>query len=110
MRTGATSQARELAARSLALAEELGMARLAQQCRELPHSPVTTQPDLPDGLSAREVEVLRLVAAGRSNRDIGEELHISTNTAANHVRSILQKTSSSNRAEAATYAARHDLL
>jgi DNA-binding NarL/FixJ family response regulator len=54
--------------------------------------------------------VLRLVAAGRSNREIGEQLNISANTAANHVRSILQKTACANRAEAATFAARHELL
>jgi class 3 adenylate cyclase/DNA-binding CsgD family transcriptional regulator len=64
----------------------------------------------PDGLSTREVEVLRLVAAGRSNREIGDVLFISGHTAANHVRSILQKTGSANRAEAATYAARRGLL
>ncbi len=66
--------------------------------------------DRVDGLSAREVEVLRLVAAGRSNREIGQQLFISPNTAANHVRSILQKTGSANRAEATAYAARHGLL
>ena len=65
---------------------------------------------LPDRLSSREVEVLRLVAQGRSNREIGERLFISGNTAANHVRAILQKTASANRAEATAYAARHGLL
>lgn len=64
---------------------------------------------LPDGLSTREAEVLVLVAAGRSNRDIAEALFISPNTAANHVRSILMKTGSANRTEAAAYAVRHDL-
>lgn len=66
-------------------------------------------PELPDGLSAREAEVLVLVAAGRSNRDIADALFISPNTAANHVRSILQKTGSTNRTEAAAYAVRHHL-
>jgi DNA-binding CsgD family transcriptional regulator len=56
------------------------------------------------------VEVLRLVAAGLSNREIGQRLFISQNTAANHIRSILAKTGSANRAEAAAYAARHGLL
>ena len=65
---------------------------------------------LPGGLSAREVEVLRLVAAGRSNREIGEQLFISANTVANHMRAILQKTGSSNRAEATAFAARQQLL
>jgi DNA-binding NarL/FixJ family response regulator len=54
--------------------------------------------------------VLRLVAEGRSNREIGEQLFISQNTAANHVRSILLKTGATNRTSAAMYAAEHDLL
>ena len=64
---------------------------------------------LPDGLSAREVEVLRLVAEGLSNREIGERLFISQNTVANHVRAILQKTGCANRTEAAAYAVRSGL-
>ena len=64
----------------------------------------------PDGLSEREVEVLRAVAAGLSNREIGERLFISQNTVANHVRSILQKTGCANRTEAAGYAVRHGLI
>ena len=65
------------------------------------HVPV---PDLPDGLSPREVEVLRLAARGMSNREIGSSLFISEHTAANHMRSILRKTSCANRAEATAYA------
>jgi len=61
-------------------------------------------------LSRRELEVLRLVAEGRSNREIGELLFISGNTAANHVRAILQKTGAANRAEAVAFAGRHGLL
>jgi DNA-binding NarL/FixJ family response regulator len=72
--------------------------------------PDAAPPSRPDGLSGREVDVLRLIAAGRSNREIGEHLMISPNTAANHVRAILQKTACANRAEAAAYAARNDLL
>ena len=52
-----------------------------------------TRTGLPDGLSAREAQVLRLVARGLSNREIGTELQISEHTAANHIRSILRKTS-----------------
>jgi DNA-binding NarL/FixJ family response regulator len=59
---------------------------------------------LPGDLSQREVDVLRLVARGLSNRDIGAALHISQHTAANHVRSILRKTESANRTEATAYA------
>jgi DNA-binding NarL/FixJ family response regulator len=65
---------------------------------------------LPDGLSAREVEVLVELANGCTNREIADRLFISPNTAANHVRAILQKTGSANRTEAAAYAFRHDLV
>jgi DNA-binding CsgD family transcriptional regulator len=65
---------------------------------------------LPDGLTAREVEVLGLLAGGASNRDIATRLVISEHTAANHVRSILMKTQSPNRTTAAHYAVRHRLV
>jgi DNA-binding NarL/FixJ family response regulator len=64
---------------------------------------------LPAGLSEREVEVLRLVAAGRSNREIGEALSISLNTVDRHVSNILTKIGASNRAEAASFAVRNGL-
>ena len=67
------------------------------------------RPALPDGLSVREVEILDLVAQGLSNREIGARLYISEHTAANHIRSILRKTSCANRTEAASYAHRHGL-
>ncbi|HUQ77769.1 MAG TPA: AAA family ATPase [Patescibacteria group bacterium] len=62
------------------------------------------------GLSPREVEVLRLVAAGRSNGEIGEELFITRKTAGVHVTHILDKLGVSNRVEAAMAAARLGLL
>ncbi len=65
---------------------------------------------LPDGLSPREAQILRLVAAGLSNREIGTTLVISEHTAANHVRSILRKTGCANRTEAASYAHRRGLV
>ena len=69
------------------------------------------KPVLPDDamaydLTAREVEVLRLVAAGRTNRQIGEELFISESTAGVHVSRILAKFGVAGRVEAATKAAR----
>jgi NarL family two-component system response regulator LiaR len=64
----------------------------------------------PDGLSQREVGVLRLVARGKTDREIAEELFISIRTVGNHVSNILKKTSTSNRTEAATYAARRGLV
>lgn len=64
----------------------------------------------PDGLSYREIEVLRLIAAGKSNREIAGELYISHNTVANHITNILNKTNTTNRAEAAVYAVQHGLV
>jgi len=67
-------------------------------------------PAYPDGLSQREVEVLRLIAQGKSNREIAEALFISLNTVGHHVSNILSKTGTPNRAGVATYAARHGLV
>jgi DNA-binding CsgD family transcriptional regulator/pimeloyl-ACP methyl ester carboxylesterase len=63
----------------------------------------------PDGLSPREVEVLRLIAAGRSNQQIATELVISLNTVQRHVSNILNKAGVANRTEAASYAHLHAL-
>ena len=65
--------------------------------------------EFPDELTAREVEVLRLLAIGRTNKDVSLVLAISLNTVATHVRSILNKTRCANRTEAAAYAIRHGL-
>jgi DNA-binding CsgD family transcriptional regulator len=56
------------------------------------------------GLTPREIDVLRLISRGRSNRDIAAELRITENTAANHVRSILIKTGAANRTQVAMMA------
>jgi NarL family two-component system response regulator LiaR len=55
------------------------------------------------------VEVLRLIASGKSNREIAKELVISLGTVANHVTSILNKAGLNNRTEAAGYAFRQGL-
>jgi DNA-binding CsgD family transcriptional regulator/pimeloyl-ACP methyl ester carboxylesterase len=60
----------------------------------------------PTGLSEREVEVLRLLAAGKSNQHIADELFISPNTVSHHLRSIFTKTGTVNRTEAASFAHR----
>jgi HD-GYP domain-containing protein (c-di-GMP phosphodiesterase class II) len=64
----------------------------------------------PAGLTAREVEVLRLVACGFSNREIADALVISRKTAANHVEHIYAKIDVSNRARAALFAMQHGLM
>jgi DNA-binding NarL/FixJ family response regulator len=55
-------------------------------------------------LSAREKEVLKLLAAGRSNQQIAEDLVISLNTVTRHVSNVYAKTGVANRAQAAVYA------
>jgi DNA-binding CsgD family transcriptional regulator len=62
------------------------------------------------GLTAREVEVLRLVARGLSNRAIASALVISERTVARHVQNIFAKLGVSSRASASVFAAEHDLL
>jgi DNA-binding CsgD family transcriptional regulator len=68
------------------------------------------RPDYPDGLTEREVEVLRLVAAGKSNREIGDGLFISENTVIRHVSNIFGKIGVANRTEAAAYASKRGLV
>ncbi len=61
-------------------------------------------------LTARELEVLKLVGEGFSNRDIASRLFISENTVKNHLRNILQKLHFENRVQAAAYAIRRGLV
>jgi DNA-binding NarL/FixJ family response regulator len=63
----------------------------------------------PSGLSVREAQVLRLVATGRTNRAIADELRISEKTVARHVSNIFVKLNLSTRAAATAYAFQHDL-
>ena len=100
--------ASELLSEAASLAARIGIPLLVTRARVLG---AHIQPEVtpPDNLSWREVEILRLVAGGLSNRQIGERLSISGHTVANHVRSILRKTGAANRTEAAGYAYRHAL-
>jgi DNA-binding NarL/FixJ family response regulator len=102
------ARAEALESAALATARAVGLVALAARI-EGPQAPAEAS-GLPDGLSAREAEVLRLVAGGRSNREIGTALHSSQHTAANHVRSILLKTGCANRTEAAAYAYRNGVV
>lgn len=60
--------------------------------------------------TARELEVLKLVGQGRTNREIAQSLTIAENTVKNHLRNILQKLHFENRVQAAAYAIRHGLV
>ncbi|MFN8515574.1 MAG: HD domain-containing phosphohydrolase [Thermomicrobiales bacterium] len=68
------------------------------------------RPDRPAGLSDREVEVLGLLARGRSNREVATELGISKETAGHHIRHIYNKIGVSTRAAATLYAMQHGLV
>ena len=64
----------------------------------------------PAGLTTREVEVLRLLARGLSNKEIAERLVISPKTAGNHIEHIYAKIDASSRATASLFALQHGLL
>ncbi|MHB8646159.1 MAG: helix-turn-helix transcriptional regulator [Thermomicrobiales bacterium] len=66
-------------------------------------------PAYPAGLTAREVEVVRLLAAGRTNQEIADILFLSVHTVRAHLRSILTKTDTTSRAAAVSFAFQHDL-
>ena len=102
----AYSHADEL--RALPLRNDIvALARRANIDLGLERPPATPAEQL--GLTPREVEVLELVAAGRSNPEIAERLYISSKTASVHVSNILRKLEVTNRGEAAAVAHRHGL-
>ena len=70
---------------------------------------VTERTQHPLGLTNRETEVLRLVAAGRTNPEIADELVVSVNTVLHHVSNIFNKTGAKNRTEAAVIATKQGL-
>jgi DNA-binding CsgD family transcriptional regulator/tetratricopeptide (TPR) repeat protein len=109
-RPGNRARAEALLGEGAELARRIGMPALLARIRALEVAAPPPAAALPDGLSAREVQVLGLVARGMSNREIGEALTISEHTAANHIRSILRKTGCANRTEAASYAHRRGLV
>jgi ATP/maltotriose-dependent transcriptional regulator MalT len=90
---------------ALAAFQRLGAAGEAARAAEL----LGERAELPRGLTAREAEVLRLVATGRSNRDIAAELVLSEHTVARHLQNIFAKLGVSSRAAATAFAFEHDL-
>ena len=99
----AARQAEALGARSLAAAVQA----LARRARITIGAAAEAAPEeLPAGLSPRELEVLRLMAEGHTNREIGSVLFISEKTVSVHVSRVLAKLGAANRAQAATIAHR----
>jgi DNA-binding CsgD family transcriptional regulator len=90
------------------LASEAPVPRPTKRIHEQADEPDVAHPTPP--LSPREREVLRLLVAGRSDREIAERLFISSRTASKHVGNILAKLGVGSRAEAAVRAVQEDLL
>ena len=71
---------------------------------------MTPPPAYPDGLTAREVEVLRLVTQGLTDAQVADQLILSPRTVQGHLRSIYNKINVSSRAAATRYAVEHKLV
>jgi DNA-binding CsgD family transcriptional regulator len=108
----AHTAAQRLGARPL-LGEITALARRARIILDdpgKPGKPVAVSPLARLGLTERELELLKYVAAGRSNREIGQALFISAKTASVHVSNILRKLQVTSRVQAATAAHRLGLI
>jgi DNA-binding NarL/FixJ family response regulator len=102
----APREAASVASEAATVLASLGMQRDAARAQALADA---ARADGPAGLSPREVEVLRLLARGMTNREIAETLVISERTAINHVSHIFDKLGVENRAAATAYAHQHGL-
>jgi DNA-binding CsgD family transcriptional regulator len=90
---------------ALAAFERLGATADAVRTSDL----LSPRTNLPRGLTPREAEVLRLVAAGKTNRDIAVELVISEHTVARHLQNMFVKLDVSSRSGATAFAFEHGL-
>lgn len=99
---------------AMATAEKLGATPLREACRDLARRARLglpgTAPPVADTLTPREVSVLRLVADGRTNRQIGDELFISEKTVSVHVSRVMAKLGAASRTEAVAVAYQRGLL
>jgi len=105
---GRAEESREQAGLALATAERLGARPLLRELRGL--ATARSGPAGQEQLTPREQEVLVLVAAGRSNREIGQVLYISPKTVSVHVSNVLAKLGAAGRTEAAAVARQRGLL
>ena len=106
-RQGDPTTAATLTRRAAEILRSAGASPIAGALRPTASAVAVPQPAVP--LSAREVEVLRLVAAGRTNREIAEALSIAEKTAINHVTHIFDKLGLDNRSSATAWAIRSGL-
>jgi DNA-binding CsgD family transcriptional regulator len=108
---GDRERALDLATRALADAESIGSIRIEAQMQELLDVlPEDAKSATPYGLSPRELDVLRLIIEGKTDREIAAALFISHRTVMRHVTGVLNKLGVSSRTAAATLAVRNGIL
>jgi DNA-binding CsgD family transcriptional regulator len=107
---GDRERARTFLDLALAGAREIGMLRLARLVETLAARMAPDQASSRRELSARELDVLRLLVDGRTNQEIAQALSISHHTAANHVANIMSKLGLESRTAAAAWAVRHGIV
>ena len=108
--SGGRSNFDELVNQARTTAKAMGMVNLLAKLEKLQADNGPENGDLDGGLTPRELEVLQMIAQGKSNKLIAAELNRSLATVATHVRAILNKTHTANRTEAAAFAAEHKLF
>jgi class 3 adenylate cyclase/DNA-binding CsgD family transcriptional regulator/tetratricopeptide (TPR) repeat protein len=110
-RKGDRAKALRLLEAALTQFRDIGMPDWTRRAEELQQQIAVPETDVshPDGLTPREVEVLRLIAAGRTNTEIADELTLSVRTVARHITNIYTKIEARNKVEATDYAHRHGL-
>jgi DNA-binding CsgD family transcriptional regulator len=106
---GDRKKAYALLKEALEAAREMGMKSLEERAQKLLESRKGLVPKYPDGLSRREVDVLRLIAAGGSNSQIAEQLFLSVRTVERHITNAYGKIGAGGRADATAYALSHGL-
>jgi DNA-binding NarL/FixJ family response regulator len=111
--SGSSSEALTLAEQVRKTAEQLGAQPLMQRAEDVhtraaDYSP--EQADASQGLSSREIEVLRLVARGMTDAEVANQLFISPRTVSGHLQSIYNKLGVSSRVAATAFAFQHDLV
>jgi DNA-binding CsgD family transcriptional regulator len=106
-RAGDRREASDLLRKALGLARDAGLRRLQERIERVQRSHTRLSSERPDGLTHRECEVLRLVAEGRTTKDISERLVLSERTTARHITNIYAKIGARNRVEASAYALQH---
>lgn len=107
---GAEITQRQATSRALALADRLAEMTLPSKAKVAPATALSAAPANPFKLTKREVEVLRLLAQGHTDREIAAELWISPRTAGSHVTNIFGKLDVDSRAAAVAVAFRNDLI